>query len=128
RVGHGVEGRAVARRQRPADEPVLASCPRVVRRQNVYRGDRSARGIAVATSPVMDTFTTITDDTLARIAGGMRLDDVPLSTNIEDRRGETAEESVRPRPLPPPLPPSDPNNPLARDLGINDIGIPRRRG
>jgi hypothetical protein len=79
----------------------------------------------------MDTFTTITHDTLAGVTGGMNIDDLPESTNIEDRRGETWWESMRrrwrPQPPPEPLPPHDPNDKMAHDLGYDDIVIPPPR-
>lgn len=81
----------------------------------------------------MDTFTTITHDTLSGVTGGMNVDDLPLSTNIEDRRGETmtwwdrVRARLRPQPRPEPLPPHDPNDKMAHDLGYDDIVIPPRR-
>ena len=78
----------------------------------------------------MDKFPRITDDALARVIGGMNVDDLPESTNIEDRRGDTWWDRLRrrlfPPPLPPPLPPPE-NDTLARELGIDDIKIPPRR-
>lgn len=81
----------------------------------------------------MDTFTTITHDTLAGVTGGMNVDDLPLSDNIEDRRGEpdtsTFWERFRrrmgwerqPKITYPPPNPEDANNPMAIDLGIRDL-------
>ena len=81
----------------------------------------------------MDTFTTITHDTCAGVIGGMNVDDLPLSDNIEDRRGETMTYWQRvwarlgPQPRPIPAPPHDPNDKMAHDLGYDDIGKPPLR-
>jgi hypothetical protein len=81
----------------------------------------------------MDTFTTITHDMLAGVTGGMDVDNLPLSENIEDRRGEktTYWERVKARlwPRPPccwePGPPSnDPPDEMGKALGVDDIGKP----
>jgi hypothetical protein len=72
----------------------------------------------------MDIFTTITNETLAGVTGGMNIDDLPESTNIEDRRGETWWQSLKRRwtqPRPEPFPPPDPNSKMAKELGIDDI-------
>ena len=87
----------------------------------------------------MDTFTTITHDTLAGVTGGMNVDDLPMSDNIEDRRGEPDTstwwqrfrrrmgwESQPPMRFPPPDPDMK-NDQMAKDLGINDIGKPPLR-
>jgi len=78
----------------------------------------------------MDMFTTITDDALVRVIGAMNVDNLPESTNIEDRRGDTWLDHLRrrlfPPPLPPPLPPPT-NDQMARELGIDDIKIPPRK-
>jgi len=70
------------------------------------------------------------DDQLALATGGLRLDDVPDSTNIDDRRGMTRRQSMNvKRPLPPPIPPLQRHpGDLASELGLDDIKIPRRRG
>jgi hypothetical protein len=68
-------------------------------------------------------------DQLARVTGGMRLDDLPMSTNIEDRRGLSRRESMRVRSRPaPPLPPlhRTPGD-LPSQLGLDDIHVPHRR-
>jgi hypothetical protein len=76
----------------------------------------------------MDTFTTITKDTLAGVAGGMNIDDLPESENIEDRRGETWWQSLKrwwqtpkPKPWPGPPNPEEENNQMSIDLGIRDL-------
>jgi len=71
----------------------------------------------------------LTHDQLASVSGGMRLDDLPLSTNVEDRRGLSRRESMRVRSRPaPPLPPlhRTPGD-LPHQLGLDDIHIPHRQ-
>lgn len=72
---------------------------------------------------------TLALDTLAGIHGGMRWEDLPPSTNVEDRRGLSPRESMRVRsPAVPPMRP-EPRTPgdLPSQLGIDDIGRRRRR-
>jgi hypothetical protein len=66
---------------------------------------------------------------LADVHGGMRWEDLPPSPNVDDRRGQTRAESMRPRP---PVPPSPPVPRFPGDLpsqaGVDDIGrLGRRR-
>jgi hypothetical protein len=61
---------------------------------------------------------------LADVHGGMNLDNARMSTNIEDRRGMTLEESLNAKSPPaPPLPPliRHPGD-LSSQLGLDDIG------
>ncbi|MBV8761481.1 MAG: bacteriocin [Deltaproteobacteria bacterium] len=72
---------------------------------------------------------TLNDQDLATISGGMRLDDLPESQNIEDRRGMTPYQSMHVKSPPAaPLPPLQrtPND-LSHQAGLDDIKIPRRR-
>lgn len=72
---------------------------------------------------------TIDPNDLTTVAGGMRLDDLPLSNNIEDRRGLTPYQSMHVKSPPaPPLPPlvRTPND-LSHQLGLDDIKVPSRR-
>ena len=65
---------------------------------------------------------------LANVLGGINLDNLPASDNIEDRRGLSRRDSLRPRPLAPVQPPL-PHTPgdLASQAGLDDIRITRRR-
>jgi hypothetical protein len=65
---------------------------------------------------------------LARVLGGMNLEGMRESTNVEDRRNMTPRESMNA-----PSPPAAPLPPLVRtpgdlpsQLGIDSIGKPRR--
>jgi hypothetical protein len=75
----------------------------------------------------MDTFTTITNDTLAGVTGGMDDSNLPESENIEDRRGETWWQGLwrrwtQPRPKPWPGPPAkEPYDQMQIDLGLRDL-------
>ena len=60
---------------------------------------------------------------LAAVSGGMNLDNVPRSQNIEDRRGMSLQDSLRAPTLPsPPLPPlvRTPGD-LSSQAGLDDI-------
>jgi hypothetical protein len=68
---------------------------------------------------------------LADIHGGFRWEDLPPSQNVEDRRGMSRAESMRPRPYTPP-PPTPPvarfPGDLPSQLGLDDIpNLGRRR-
>lgn len=66
----------------------------------------------------------IDSDQLARVVGGLNLDDLPESTNVEDRRGMTRRQSMHVRSPPAPplhLPPRYPGD-LPSQAGIDDIG------
>lgn len=72
--------------------------------------------------------TNIDLDDLAAVCGGMNLDGVPESTNVEDRRGLSPRESMRVKSPPaPPLPPlvRTPGD-LSSQAGLDDIGKRRR--
>jgi hypothetical protein len=72
---------------------------------------------------------TIDLDSLAAVTGGMKWEDFPESTNVEDRRGLSPRESMRVKSPPaPPLPPlvRTPND-LSHQAGLDDIQVPRRR-
>ena len=68
---------------------------------------------------------------LAHVHGGMRWEDLPPSQNVEDRRGMSRAESMRPRPYTPPPPqapvPRFPGD-LPSQLGLDDIGRLGRGG
>ena len=88
-----------------------------------------AAGIAIAVSARMSKHPESVELTdLAHVHGGMRWEDLPPSTNVEDRRHLSPRESMRPRPYTPPPPqapvPRFPGD-LPSQLGLDDIG--RRR-
>jgi hypothetical protein len=69
------------------------------------------------------TFIDIDPSAAAGVCGGMNLDNVPLSKNVEDRRGMSLEDSMRARTQPsPPLPPlvRRPGD-LSSQAGLDDI-------
>jgi hypothetical protein len=91
-----------------------------------------AGGIAIAVRAGMSNHPDLVElADLANVHGGMRWEDLPPSQNVEDRRGMSRAESMRPRPYTPP--PAQP--PVARfpgdlpsQLGLDDIGrLGRRR-
>ena len=66
---------------------------------------------------------------LVTVTGGMRWEDFPPSTNVEDRRGLTPYQSMHVKSPPaPPLPPlvRTPND-LSHQAGLDDIKVPGRR-
>jgi len=68
--------------------------------------------------------TEIDPATLTAVTGGMNLEGLPESANIEDRRGLTPRESMRVNsPPPPPLPPlvRTPGD-LSSQAGLDSIG------
>ena len=68
-------------------------------------------------------------DELAHVCGGMNLEGMPESTNVEDRRGLTRKQSMAIKPtLAPPLPPlvRTPGD-LPSQLGLDDIKLPPRK-
>ena len=69
------------------------------------------------------TITQIEPFELATVRGGMNLDGLPESTNVEDRRGLTRYQSMHVKTPPPtPLPPlvRTPND-LSHQAGLDDI-------
>jgi hypothetical protein len=67
--------------------------------------------------------TEIDPSAIAGVCGGMNLDNVPLSPNVEDRRGMSLEDSLRAPTRPgPPLPPliRRPGD-LSSQAGLDDI-------
>lgn len=74
----------------------------------------------------MHDFEAIETVELVTVTGGMRWQDLPASTNIEDRRGLSRRESMRVRPEPaPPLPPlvRTPGD-LSSQAGLDDLAGP----
>ena len=68
--------------------------------------------------------TNIDLDDLATVTGGMKWEQFPASTNVEDRRGLSPRESMRVKSPPaPPLPPlvRTPGD-LSSQAGLDDIG------
>jgi hypothetical protein len=68
--------------------------------------------------------TNIDLEALAGVRGGMNIEGLPESQNVEDRRGLTPRESMRVKSPPaPPLPPlhREPGD-LSSQAGLDDIG------